>query len=540
MSSEPEKSQRPDSGCTPLSIFYRRSLLMQGLGWMGGLGVLSSGLVGAKADPLPDVVVPTVEEAPPTVTTKAEPSASVAPKPSAPEASAISVPERSSQASVVRHNSNTKRRPRAEVVRKPSAPRINPQASIARKFSAPEREPELSVIHKPSAPEREPELSVIHKPSAPEREPETSVAPKPSLQNSASAPAVVDKPSTGTASTSPAVANKPVLTNDFIVSTLEEGPPSSVLPNQIASSPQVILDNNVYLDSKADSVGGSGSRENQEPIRRTKKPASVALSEGPTECKTVLKGPGLYRGVCGAVQLSQAPASTRRSVRVPNFSRVSMRQTRVAAVRPVNIGPIRVSASGFGARSRSYTTTPIAQNTTSPTSLASYNTTIPLFGLPNNSNTGFIFPLTIPAPITSVFGWRMHPILGYRRFHPGTDIGAPMGTPVLAAMAGQVQSADWMGGYGKAIVIQNSQTEQTLYGHLSEIFVQPGQIVEQGTVIGRVGSTGRSTGPHLHFEVRQLTNGDWVATDAGTQLQYGVAQLINALRTAQTTTQPGG
>ena len=539
MSSEPEKSQRPDGGCTPLSIFYRRSLLMQGLGWMGGLGVLSSGLVGANADPVPDVVVPTVEEAPPTVTNKAEPSASVAPKPSAPEASAISVPERRLQASVVRQHSTTKRRPRADVVRKPTAPKLNPKVSVARKFSVAEREPELSVIHKPSAPERQPELSVIHKPSAPERQPETSVAPKPSLQNSASAPAVVDKPSTGTASTSPAVANRSALTNDFVVSILEEGPPSHVLPNQIAGSPQVTLDNNVYLDSKADSVGGSGSRENQEPIRRTKKPTSLALSEGPTECKTVLKGPGLYRGVCSAVQLSQAPASTSRSVRVPNSSRISMRQTRVAAVRPVNIGPIRVSASGFGVRSRSYTTTPIAQNTTSPTSLAYYNPTIPLLGQPN-SNTGFIFPLTIPAPITSVFGWRIHPILGNRRFHPGTDIGAPMGTPVLAAMAGQVQSADWMGGYGKAIVIQNSQTEQTLYGHLSEIFVQPGQMVEQGTVIGRVGSTGRSTGPHLHFEVRQLTNGNWVATDPGTQLQYGVAQLINALRTAQTTTQPGG
>jgi murein DD-endopeptidase MepM/ murein hydrolase activator NlpD len=96
-----------------------------------------------------------------------------------------------------------------------------------------------------------------------------------------------------------------------------------------------------------------------------------------------------------------------------------------------------------------------------------------------------------------------------------------------------VEIADYMGGYGLTVVLDhNKSTLQSLYGHLSEIFVQPGEKVEQGTVIGRVGSTGNSTGPHLHFETRQLTAQGWVATNSGTQLEYAFARLVEALRTA--------
>jgi murein DD-endopeptidase MepM/ murein hydrolase activator NlpD len=108
-----------------------------------------------------------------------------------------------------------------------------------------------------------------------------------------------------------------------------------------------------------------------------------------------------------------------------------------------------------------------------------------------------------------------------------------MGTPVLAAYSGKVESADWLGGYGMTVILNHTNAQQTLYGHMSEIFVQPGQVVSKGTVIGRVGSTGNSTGPHLHFEVRQLTPEGWVATDPGTQLEYGLSQLIHSLQTAQ-------
>ena len=150
------------------------------------------------------------------------------------------------------------------------------------------------------------------------------------------------------------------------------------------------------------------------------------------------------------------------------------------------------------------------------------------------ANTKLLFPLTVPATITSLFGWRIHPITGNRRLHTGTDLGAPLGTPVLAAYAGNVAIADFWGGYGLTVVLEhNKSTQQTLYGHLSEIFVQPGEWVEQGTVIGRVGSTGHSTGPHLHFETRQLTPSGWFATDPGAQLEYALAQLVQALQKAQ-------
>ncbi|MBD2447243.1 M23 family metallopeptidase [Nostoc sp. FACHB-152] len=156
-----------------------------------------------------------------------------------------------------------------------------------------------------------------------------------------------------------------------------------------------------------------------------------------------------------------------------------------------------------------------------------------------SNSSGMIYPLAIPAPITSLFGWRVHPITGNRRFHAGTDLGAPMGTPILAAAKGQVETAGWVGGYGLTVILNHASAQQTLYGHMSEIFVQPGQVIEQGMVIGRVGSTGNSTGPHLHYEVRRLTQDGWVAVDSGVELQAGLNQLLNPLRTAQVLGQPG-
>lgn len=125
-----------------------------------------------------------------------------------------------------------------------------------------------------------------------------------------------------------------------------------------------------------------------------------------------------------------------------------------------------------------------------------------------------LFPLPIPAVITSAFGWRTHPISGDLRFHTGLDIGAPMGTPVLAATGGRVVVADAMGGYGLAVVVENETTHhRNLYAHLSGIAVQPGATVKPGTVLGWVGSTGNSTGPHLHFESQVKTETGWTVID---------------------------
>jgi murein DD-endopeptidase MepM/ murein hydrolase activator NlpD len=145
------------------------------------------------------------------------------------------------------------------------------------------------------------------------------------------------------------------------------------------------------------------------------------------------------------------------------------------------------------------------------------------------SNVELIYPLMNPARITSRFGWRTHPLTGSRRFHSGLDIAAPSGTPVVATAAGTVISAGWNGGYGKAIVIQHSDTQQTLYGHLSEISVQPGQQIVQGTTIGLVGSTGNSTGPHLHFEARSPGANGWVAVDPTQEIQYAIDNLRRSM-----------
>lgn len=108
--------------------------------------------------------------------------------------------------------------------------------------------------------------------------------------------------------------------------------------------------------------------------------------------------------------------------------------------------------------------------------------------------------------ITSDFGWRNHPIFGRQILHSGIDIGVDEGTPVHAADGGVVVYSGWMDGYGYAVVIDHGNGMSTLYGHNSDLAVSEGQTVSKGTVIAYAGSTGNSTGPHVHFEVR--INGD--------------------------------
>ena len=136
--------------------------------------------------------------------------------------------------------------------------------------------------------------------------------------------------------------------------------------------------------------------------------------------------------------------------------------------------------------------------------------------LPGNGDRGLLFPVIGQATTSSGFGWRLHPIIGSWLMHAGRDFAAPQGTPVVAALSGRVVSSGLAGGYGIAIELEHSKPRRrTLYGHLSEFYVKAGQTVRQGEVIGRVGSTGLSTGPHLHFELRQPMNGGWQAVDPG-------------------------
>lgn len=115
------------------------------------------------------------------------------------------------------------------------------------------------------------------------------------------------------------------------------------------------------------------------------------------------------------------------------------------------------------------------------------------------SDGRFIRPVN--GRLTSPFGYRIHPILGYRKFHNGIDIAAPSGTPIYAAADGKVVYVGWRGALGNAVMIDHGSGWATVYGHCSSFACSPGQIVRRGQIIARVGSTGRSTGPHVHWTV---------------------------------------
>jgi murein DD-endopeptidase MepM/ murein hydrolase activator NlpD len=107
----------------------------------------------------------------------------------------------------------------------------------------------------------------------------------------------------------------------------------------------------------------------------------------------------------------------------------------------------------------------------------------------------------VSGQVTSPFGWRTDPISGGPRFHGGIDIAAASGTPVYAPQAGYVAFSGYYGGYGNVVVLNHGNSLYTVYGHNSQLLVKAGDAVYRGQVISLVGSTGRSTGPHLHFEV---------------------------------------
>ena len=111
------------------------------------------------------------------------------------------------------------------------------------------------------------------------------------------------------------------------------------------------------------------------------------------------------------------------------------------------------------------------------------------------------------ARLSSPFGMRKHPIDGFNKMHRGTDFAAPMGTPIMASGDGVVKKAGWCGGGGNCVVIKHNSTYQTVYAHMSKFAngIRSGKRVKQGQIIGYVGSTGKSTGPHLHYEV--IVNG---------------------------------
>jgi murein DD-endopeptidase MepM/ murein hydrolase activator NlpD len=297
----------------------------------------------------------------------------------------------------------------------------------------------------------------------------------------------------------PAPAIQPVDSSESSpVPTSAEAP--LVSPN-LAEKAKALGSN--YIDSTPYDVGATTYQA----------PSAIVLSERSSGCQAVVnKGDIAPGSICAQLQTNSVAQSAGGA---PAYS---------GGYNSVNVGPVSLSALGIGLSGRS-----------TPSGRDYYNLTARPPAKLGNGNVGMLFPLSIPAVITSAFGWRLHPIFGESRFHTGTDLGADQGTPVLAAFAGKVELADFMGGYGLAVVLRhNKDTEETLYGHLSELFVKPGEMVKQGEVIGRVGSTGNSTGPHLHFEFRQQSpDGSWVTMDPGQALEFSLAKFITNLQLAQ-------
>ncbi|NBI05515.1 peptidoglycan DD-metalloendopeptidase family protein [Senegalia massiliensis] len=126
---------------------------------------------------------------------------------------------------------------------------------------------------------------------------------------------------------------------------------------------------------------------------------------------------------------------------------------------------------------------------------------------PVESTRAYKWPVPGHNRVTSPFGNRTHPIFGTVRMHTGIDIGAPSGSTVVATRDGIVLSSGWKGGYGKTVMVTHDNGTTSLYAHNSSLLVSPGQFVRQGQAIARIGSTGNSTGPHLHFEIR--VNGNY-------------------------------
>lgn len=143
----------------------------------------------------------------------------------------------------------------------------------------------------------------------------------------------------------------------------------------------------------------------------------------------------------------------------------------------------------------------VSKTAAAPATVSTATASIAKIAGPTKVSVPSRMPLDAVA-LTSGFGMRTHPVLGGRRAHKGIDLASPTGTPVYAPADGVVERAEWFSSYGLFIALEHGGDIETRFGHLSRLNVAAGQQVKKGDLIGFVGSTGRSTGPHLHYEVR--------------------------------------
>jgi murein DD-endopeptidase MepM/ murein hydrolase activator NlpD len=558
LTSYPKMSHPIKYARTPLSVVCQFSLLVQGLGWIPSLGLVNGRLEAQAQTPSNAIDDLGSFEPAPAVTATSEPEY---------------VP------------------PQVEWEPNP-APAPEPYYAAEEQWQpAPEPEPYYAPQEQwQPAPEPEPEpYYAAEEQWQPAPEPEPYYAPQEQWQ-----PAPEPEPYYAAEEQwQPAPEPEPYYAPQEQWQPAPEPEPYYAAEEQWEPAPAPMDYSNVYIDPNDYSIGATTPNEAiaQEDIYQ--EPSSVVLSERSTGCETVLQqGQAVAGGVCGAAAAvpppppptnnwHPAPAPSNQGVEqyvyaqpqqqyqapAPVQQYAPVRQTQQYAapapqeyLPPVPVQqyygsaapaaqsyqpyyndpapsyyndpapssgggmqPVQLGALSIGSNGIKYDVRKHAGELNRKRAARAYSRR-------GNGNTRMIFPLAIPSPVTSLFGWRTHPISGGRNFHAGIDFGAPMGTPVLAAYAGQVAISDWLGGYGLTVVLEHAEgTAETLYGHLSELLVKEGEEVKQGDVIGLVGSTGNSTGPHLHFELRELTREGWVALDPGTQLEYAMAELVGAL-----------
>lgn len=252
--------------------------------------------------------------------------------------------------------------------------------------------------------------------------------------------------------------------------------------------------NSVFIDPTDYSVGA------------TKAP-NVVFSDRSSGCEITVSGGNINPGACNGTPTGAAAGAAPATATAAGGNSGG-----------IQVGPVTVSPRG------------VSLGSTTVVSREALNERLRPLNILRRGNEEYVFPLSTPAPISSLFGWRMHPIHQTWRFHAGTDLAAPTGTPVLATRAGRVAVSDYLGGYGLTVILRHGEGDlESRYAHLSRLMVKPGEWIEQGEVVGLVGSTGNSTGPHLHFEIRQLTGQGWVAVDPIEVLEYGIANLMELL-----------
>jgi murein DD-endopeptidase MepM/ murein hydrolase activator NlpD len=410
------------------------------------------------------------------------------------------------------------------------APAAAPEPAPAPRMEAPAPEPEPAprVIAPAPAPR---ESAPVRRESAPSRR---VSAPRPQRDPE---PVAAPQRAPAAASDSPKLAaprvSVPAASPDEIPAQLVDKPPSQ--------APLAIQRNARFSESGTNTlIDNFGSPANsQRP--------TVVVTERSTGCQTVVRNGQLAEGSCGgasargsAARDSSTTAASNRSSRSRSENSVqpldSGHEERVTALGSQRMRTSSLQATGVPIPMRSRVQAVPTNVAYAPQMTVSdyYSSGAPRPETFQSGQTALLFPLSIPAQITSGFGWRVHPIMGTGRMHSGTDLAAPLGTPVLAAYPGEVALADSVGGYGLMVAIRHENgTQESRYAHLSQIFVQPGDRVERGDVIGLVGSTGFSTGPHLHFEWLHQMPAGWVAVDAGEHLEYALANMIGSIPPTQ-------